>query len=713
MPATSPRKRRSRGPRATPPAARHGRTLFQIVAPLVIVAAGAIAYANSLHGPLIFDDYRSIIDNATIRQLSPLTVLRPPPQRPVTGRPMVNLSFALNYAAGGLAPEGYHLSNIAIHLCAALALFGVLRRTPWWIAAGGADADRLALFCALAWLLHPLNTEAVDYITQRTESMAGLMYLVTLYAAIRAWSADTRWGGRWTAIAAVACWCGVATKESMVTAPLMVLLWDRVFRSTSLRAAVRQRGVLYLALAASWMLFGVLSLDTPFFRPAGFATSVSRGTYLLNQAPLIVRYLRLGVWPTGLVLDYGMPRALTVAAVWPDVLLIAALLALTLVALVRAPSLGFWGAWFFVTLAPASSVLPIPSEVGAERRMYLPLVAVIVVVVTASVWLFRHAVIVFARGTPAPASSSARRAIGAALAMLALATLTAATLRRNEEYRSGVSIWQTVVARYPHARAHENLAAQLRDAGRIDEAVEHLRIAAPDLPDARHVLGSILLDRGDVRGAVRELQAYVTENPRDPQIVSGREELASALLREGDRGGAIAEFRAIVAKAPQDARARLNLGNLLLGANDPEGAAAQYRECLRLQPDNADAAAQLGAVFVGSGRGTEALAMYRRASILQPANETWRHVIIGLLLNRQQFAEAEAAARAAVASRPGDGDAHNLLGVALAFQQRLDAAIQEFELAARINPQSTETRNNLARALAVQKRSQTGRPGRR
>src|SRR3954463_11534918 len=79
----------------TPPAAHNGRTRFHILAPLVIVLAGAAAYANSLHGPLIFDDYRSIIDNPTIRQLSPLTtVLRPPVQRPVTGRPIVNLSFA-------------------------------------------------------------------------------------------------------------------------------------------------------------------------------------------------------------------------------------------------------------------------------------------------------------------------------------------------------------------------------------------------------------------------------------------------------------------------------------------------------------------------------------------------------------------------------------------------------------------------------------------
>jgi Flp pilus assembly protein TadD len=267
-----------------------------------------------------------------------------------------------------------------------------------------------------------------------------------------------------------------------------------------------------------------------------------------------------------------------------------------------------------------------------------------------------------------------------------------------------LSIWQTVVERYPHARAHANLAAQLRNAGRMDEAVEQLRIAAPELPEARHTLGSMLLDQGEVRGAVTELDTFVKANPNDREILSAREELAAARLREGDRDGAVAELRAIVAIAPEHFRAHLNLGNLLLAANDPEGAAAQYRECLRLQPDNADAAAQLGVAFTATGRPAEALAMFRRASALQPANEAWHHATINLLLDQHQFAEAEAAARAGVASHPGDAEAHNLLGVALGFQQQLDAAIREFQIAARIDPQSTETRNNLARTLDLLKR---------
>ena len=104
----------------------------------------------------------------------------------------------------------------------------------------------------------------------------------------------------------------------------------------------------------------------------GFSTGVSGWSYALNQCDMLAHYLRLAIWPRSLVLLYGEPRPLTLFAVWPSAVLIALLLGLTVLALVTRPMLGFLGAWFFVTLAPTSSVVPIATEVGAERRMYLP-----------------------------------------------------------------------------------------------------------------------------------------------------------------------------------------------------------------------------------------------------------------------------------------------------------------------------------------------------
>ena len=167
-----------------------------------------MADSNSFGGVFVLDDVRAIVRNPTIRTLWPLSVpLSPPSESTVSGRPVANLSFALSAAlaaerpaaagADGLAPgqfvaldpTPFHAGNLLIHLAAALALFGVVRRTllsprlrDWFEAA----AAWLAFAVALLWVVHPLHTSAVTYIVQRVESLMGLFYLLTLYCAIRA-----------------------------------------------------------------------------------------------------------------------------------------------------------------------------------------------------------------------------------------------------------------------------------------------------------------------------------------------------------------------------------------------------------------------------------------------------------------------------------------------------------------------------------------------
>src|SRR5206468_3019554 len=154
---------------------------------------------------------------------------------PTAGRPLVNVSFAINYALGGLNVVGYHVLNVALHVLCALLIFGIVRRTFDLIGRSGQEqpvrsprpdsqAANLACAVALIWVLHPLNTEAVNYLTQRTEIMMALFYSLTLYASIRAVQSPRALV--WTAGAIVSCAAGMASKESMVTAPLMVVLFD-------------------------------------------------------------------------------------------------------------------------------------------------------------------------------------------------------------------------------------------------------------------------------------------------------------------------------------------------------------------------------------------------------------------------------------------------------------------------------------------------------
>ena len=173
-------------------------------AALAIALAALAAYHNSLSGPFIFDDRASIVDNATIRSLwPPGPLFSPPAGAGVGGRPLLNLSYALNTAAGGLNVWGYHALNLAIHIGASLALFGIVRRTALRRGATGQGALFLGFATALLWSVHPLQTEAVTWISGRAESLMGLFYLLTLYCFIR--SMESAAPACWYALAVTAC----------------------------------------------------------------------------------------------------------------------------------------------------------------------------------------------------------------------------------------------------------------------------------------------------------------------------------------------------------------------------------------------------------------------------------------------------------------------------------------------------------------------------
>jgi hypothetical protein len=239
-----------------------------LAAAVVITLAAFAAYHNSLRAPFVFDDGPATVANASIRSLWPVWgAFSPPAGTTVAGRPIANVTFAINYALSGTDVWSYHAANLLIHVLGGLAMFGVIRRTltrPALVARFGRDATALALATALLWALHPLQTEAVTYVVQRVESLMGLFYLLTFYCFIRSIESARPLG--WQVCTVTACLLGMATKEVMVTAPLLVLLYDRAFAAGGMMKAWQQRRGLYLWLAATWIPLGVLAAGTGWSR---------------------------------------------------------------------------------------------------------------------------------------------------------------------------------------------------------------------------------------------------------------------------------------------------------------------------------------------------------------------------------------------------------------------------------------------------------------
>ena len=271
------------------------------VLPALLFVLGAAVYSSSLGGTFLLDDIPQIVENPYLRRIS-----WPFPLLGNTRRPLLYLTLAVNYQLGGLAPWGYHLFNILVHLAAGLLVFGSMRRVAGRLAGwSGAAADGPAFWTALLWMVHPLTIPAVTYVIQRSESLAALAYLLVFYAALRYLGGA---GRTWAWCSILACLAGGLVKETLVTAPVLVWLYDRLSGGAGWRAALRRHRLLYFGYGLAWLVMGYLwatahpeSLPTAGFGLAG----VSPWQYLLSQPPVIVHYLRLVIWPWPLILDYG------------------------------------------------------------------------------------------------------------------------------------------------------------------------------------------------------------------------------------------------------------------------------------------------------------------------------------------------------------------------------------------------------------------------
>jgi protein O-mannosyl-transferase len=615
-----------------------------------IVAATIAAYARSFGGPFLYDDVDSIAGNATIRHFS--TALRPPPGLTVSGRPVLNLSFAANFAVSGTDVWSYHALNVAIHAAAALLLFGVVRRTLAARPLRGASAAEglgVAAAVALLWALHPLQTESVAYVVQRAESLMGFFFLLTLYAFIRL--AAPGGSAAWAALSVTACLLGMATKEVMATAPLVVLLYDRAFASGSFREAWRRHRALYLSYASCWVPLAFLVIRAGGRGgSAGFGSGVPWWAYLLTQFKAVVHYLSLSVWPHLLVGDYGRILAGNPLEVGLCALVVLSLAAGTGLLLRRNAPLGFLGAWFFVILAPSSSFVPVSTEIMAEHRMYLPLAAGVTLGV-----LGLHAAL-------------SRRLFLVSVGLVALA-YGILTSRRTQVYGSSLAFWSDIARKVPaNAGAWNNL-------------------------------GILLAEKGDQAGAIEDYRRALA---LAPAYAYAHYNLGNALAATGRSGEAIGQFEEALRFRPLDPSIHFNLGNALAVEKREPEAAAEYRETLKVDPGRAEAWFNLADALLQTGDGARAADAYAQAVRLRPDFADARVNYGNVLAQMGRFADAIRELGEALRLEPGAPDIHNNLGSVLAEAGRLAEARAQFEEALRLKPDYPEARENLARVRALE-----------
>lgn len=566
---------------------------------ILIALVGVAAYANTFTMAFNFDDNSNIFGANALRNMGSLRdlfSLR-------TMRSVGDISFALTYRAWGSAVIPFHVGNLFIHLMTAwlvAALVLVTGRTPHLLGASSELDDaqlrtaRLGgLLAGLLFVAHPIQTQAVTYLVQRYASLATLWYVaaVVCYARARLATVACRWLHVlvWGLLTLIMTLFAMRTKEIAFTLPLVLALYEVCFfRGKRSWRLVAIGGMLSLLAVIPYTLFG-----PALFRNLGqiwesirVQTAMSRTDYLFSQFPIIVKYLRLILWPAGQSIEH---MAVQYKSFWNAPVLSAAALLLTLLltgclliwrgarGLSSLRLIGFGIVWFFLSLTVESSIIPIVDLIF-EHRVYLPFVGICLTV---------------GPGAALLAERWRRQELVLTVSGILVLILAVVTYQRNEVWRTPVTLWQDATLKAPYSsRAWNNLAyAYLREK-RPGEALTPLLKSIelnPGPPDVWNNIGIALEQLGIYQGRFqRNYNMFRTSadllQGQSAWFANAYNNLGLAYEYLRQPAAAIQAYETSFSYMPDFPAARFNLGLSALMLGNRPLAEEQYGRLRQLDP---------------------------------------------------------------------------------------------------------------------------------
>ncbi|GAM09298.1 transmembrane and TPR repeat-containing protein 4 [Geobacter sp. OR-1] len=603
----------------------------------LVLITGFLVYFNTITAPFMFDDFPYLANNPAVKNFSFFTdthqVLRlgipADVQNNFILRPVSYFTFALNYALHGLDVRGYHLTNLIIHIGNALLVYLLLflmLQTP----SMATEAEEkpavaltkyryLPLFCALLFVCHPLQTQAVTYIIQRFSSLVVLFYLgsLVMYLNSRLATAATP-RITWYLLALFSCVLAMNSKENGFTLPVVIALIEFMFFSGDigkrvvrlapfiLTMAIIPINLMFLATVAKPAESDLLvdSINLVNFR------GVSSWEYLMTQFGVITKYLRLLVLPIAQNLDYDyhLQRSFfSVSVLLPLCLLLTILGAGIYIGFRsrdrRQPQfqvyklIAFGVCWFFIALAVESSVIPI-DDLIFEHRAYLPSVGFFIAIIALATAAYGHRT-----GKSIFESKTATMSL-----IVVVICLTGAGIARNSVWADKVTLWRDVADKSPNkARVHHNLGVALTERGdlEIDD-----RITREDVKLKFRTTGNEAIEEGikEFRTAIRLRPGFVLAH-----IFLGN---ALKTLKRYDE--ATTELMTAAQLNPKNPLPHIILGELHEDLGESDKARSAYSKAITLDPMFPLAHLRLGRLYAREGLLTDAITELEKSVQLYP-----------------------------------------------------------------------------------------------
>jgi tetratricopeptide (TPR) repeat protein len=612
---------------------------------VLIILLSLIAYSNTFHVPFHFDDKPVIVENPIIKDFQYFT--SPSKAKVFTEhfrydtlrrRYIGYLTFALNYSIHGLDTTGYHIVNLVIHICTAMLVYLLVHftfQTPLLLSSKLRDYSQLiALFSALLFACHPIQTQAVTFIWQRVSSLSTMLYLLSLVAYIK-WKL-TRHNNtvsephRFISIKSISLYLisiisavfAMKTKETAFMLPVMVTLYESIFFQGK-----KGKRILYLIPLLLTMLIiplTLINIDKPLGDLIGDisdetkgATTLSRGAYLLTSFRVITTYIRLIFLPINQNLDYDYP---TYSSFFNIDVVLSFLFLLFIFGTgvfllhryrhtavhIRLISFGIF--WFFINLLLESSIIPL-NNVIFEHRVYLPSIGISLVLSTVCFIILKNL------------ENRGKRIeyIMIPMFFVIIMVLTGATYARNTVWKNEITLWQDVLSKSPNKeRAHNGLANAYMNSGLIDKAIEqweHALKLNTTYGESLHNLGIAYGLKGNFNAAVESLLTTITLFPYNSEA---HYNLAKTYNSLGKIDNAINHYKTAIDIKPNFSEAHNNLGFIYQSMGLLDKAIEHHQQAIKFKPDNSEAYNNLGNAFWSQGNIDNAIEQYQIAKGLKP-----------------------------------------------------------------------------------------------
>mgnify|MGYP001813782420 FL=1 len=651
-----------------------------------LLAFGLVAYSNSFNAVFQYDDFHHILKNEALLDLTDLSRIF----HYGKGRFLPYLTLAFNHRISKFDPISYHTFNFFVHYSAALFLYFLvleLCKTPTIQGAQLNLPERLGAFLAAGiFLLHPLQTESVTYIIQRAESMAGMFYLATLFFYVKARRAVGRQGALvYSILTGVAAVCAAFSKETAVTLPVMIVVFELFFFNTSIKDLLRTKLFLFILVPAVVILWLTLKplIRTDFFHDPGPGMGFTRKQYLLTQFGVLLTYLRLFFWPVGQNIDWDYPVATSFLSLQTlaSCLLLLLLLVLAFFAYGRLRFVSLGIVAFFINLAPTSSIIPL-RDVILEHRMYL-----------AVAFLAMAGVHVLSYGTERirKISPPARAIIPIGSIIVLLSLLTGLTQARNQVWLSELSLWEDAVKKSPNkARARNNYGRGLYALNNTfsEEAKREFETAirlSPDWAVPYHNLATCYFQEGDYHQAITlDLEAL----KRLPNYNEVLYQLGRSYRKLNQWDESRLYLERLIGRSPgsEFVKAYLDLIEVYLELGLQDEALKLAQAIVQLQDGRLALDYYRGLAFYKLSDMSKAK-FYFTKQIEQKSRRLPSYLMLGFIpYQEEEYEKAEIAFRKAIEEQKWSAEAHYNLAILLERNGRLLEASEHLEKVLAVDP---------------------------